>query len=88
TRQTQFAVRGIGLTDYAANNTGTVGVYIDEVNHPYAVTFQGSLFDIDHVEVLRGPQGTLFGRNTTAGVVSIKTNDPTDTLKAGLDAQY
>lgn len=88
TRQTQFAIRGIGLTDYAANNTGTVGVYIDEVNHPYAVTFQGSLFDIDHVEVLRGPQGTLFGRNTTAGVVSVKTNDPTGTIKAGLDSQY
>lgn len=86
--QTQFAVRGIGLTDYAANNTGTVGVYVDEVNHPYAVTFQGSLFDVDHIEVLRGPQGTLFGRNTTAGVVSIKTNDPTRTFKAGLDADY
>lgn len=86
--QTQFAVRGIGLTDYAANNTGTVGVYIDEVNHPYAVTFQGSLFDVHHVEVLRGPQGTLFGRNTTAGVVSVKTNDPTRDFQAGLDADY
>ena len=65
--------RGVGLTDYAANNTGTVGVYIDEVNHPYAVTFQGSLFDIDRVEVLRGPQGTLFGEGSMGGTVRILT---------------
>lgn len=88
TGQTQFTIRGVGLTDYAANNTGTVGVYIDEVNHPYAVTFQGSLFDIDRVEVLRGPQGTLFGRNTTAGVVSITTAAPTQQVGAGLNAEY
>ncbi|GAN15795.1 MULTISPECIES: TonB-dependent receptor [Alphaproteobacteria] len=88
TSQTQFAVRGVGLTDYAANNTGTVGVYIDEVNHPYAVTFQGSLFDIDRVEVLRGPQGTLFGRNTTAGVVSITTAAPQSTFGAALMGEY
>ncbi len=44
--QPQFRIRGVGLTDYAANNTSTVGVYIDEVAYPYGVMTQGQLFDI------------------------------------------
>ncbi|MDQ1153264.1 TonB-dependent receptor [Brevundimonas sp. SORGH_AS_0993] len=86
--QPQFRLRGVGLTDYAANNTSTVGIYVDEVAYPYGVMTQGQLFDIARVEVLRGPQGTLYGRNTTGGAVSVITNAPTNHVTAGLNASY
>lgn len=86
--QPQFRVRGVGLTDYAANNTSTVGIYVDEVAYPYGVMTQGLLYDIARIEVLRGPQGTLYGRNTTGGAVSVITNAPTDTVQAGFSASY
>jgi len=86
--QPQFRIRGVGLTDYAANNTGTVGVYVDEVAYPYGSMTQGALFDVARIEVLRGPQGILYGRNTTGGAVSVITNAPTQTFDAGLTASY
>ncbi|MFX6811620.1 Plug domain-containing protein, partial [Acinetobacter baumannii] len=63
--QPQFRLRGVGFDDYATNNASTVGVYVDDVAYPVPVTTQSALFDIERVEVLRGPQGTLYGRNTT-----------------------
>ena len=82
--QPQFRIRGVGLTDYAANNTSTVGIYVDEVAYPYGVMTQGLLYDIARIEVLRGPQGTLYGRNTTGGAVSVSAGASTSTgSKAG-----
>ncbi|MGH6997470.1 MAG: TonB-dependent receptor, partial [Phenylobacterium sp.] len=86
--QPQFRIRGVGMTDYAANNTSTVGVYIDEVAYPYGSMTQGALFDVSRIEVLRGPQGILYGRNTTGGAVSIITNGPTRDFDAGINASY
>lgn len=86
--QPQFRIRGIGAREYSSNNASTVGVYVDEAAHPYTVTTQGALFDVARIEVLRGPQGTLYGRNTTGGAVNIITNAPTETLSAGLSAEY
>ncbi|MES3027639.1 MAG: Plug domain-containing protein [Pseudomonadota bacterium] len=86
--QPQFRIRGVGMTDYAANNTSTVGVYIDEVAYPYGSMTQGALFDVSRIEVLRGPQGILYGRNTTGGAVSIITNGPTREFDAGVNASY
>lgn len=86
--QPQFRLRGVGFEDYATNNTPTVGVYIDEVAYPIPVMTQGALFDIDRVEVLRGPQGTLYGRNTTGGAINFISRKPTDRFAAGLDAEY
>ena len=63
----QFRLRGVGFQDYASNNSPTVGVYVNEVAYPVPVMTQGLIFDVDRVEVLRGPQGTLYGRNTTGG---------------------
>ena len=86
--QPQFRLRGVGFEDYASNNTPTVGVYVDEVAFPVPAATQGVLYDIDRVEVLRGPQGTLYGRNTTGGAINFLTRRPTDTFSAGFTADY
>ncbi|MBQ1540431.1 TonB-dependent receptor [Caulobacter sp. CCUG 60055] len=86
--QPQFRLRGVGFDDYASNNTSTVGVYVNEVAYPLPVMTQGVLFDIDRVEILRGPQGTLYGRNTTGGAVNFLTRQPTGSLAAGVTAEY
>jgi len=86
--QPQIRLRGVGFDDYVANNTPTVGIYVDEVAYPIPVMTQGILFDLQRVEVLRGPQGTLYGRNTTAGAVNFTTAKPTDELSAGARINY
>lgn len=86
--QPQFRIRGIGAREYSSNNASTVGIYVDEVAHPYTVTTQGALFDVARMEVLRGPQGTLYGRNTTGGAVNIITNAPTAEFQAGFNGEY
>jgi outer membrane receptor protein involved in Fe transport len=84
----QFRLRGVGFQDYASNNSPTVGVYVNEVAYPVPVMTQGLIFDIDRVEVLRGPQGTLYGRNTTGGAISLVTKRPTEDLSAGLMTEW
>ena len=86
--QAQFRLRGVGFIDYTANNSSPVGVNIDQVPLPFPVQTQGQLFDIERVEVLRGPQGTLYGRNTTGGAVNFIANRPTDDYHAGISARY
>ena len=86
--QPQFRLRGVGFIDYTANNSSPVGVNIDEVPLPFPVQTQGQLFDVSRVEVLRGPQGTLYGRNTTGGAVNFVTNRPTSDYQAGITAEY
>jgi iron complex outermembrane recepter protein len=81
--QVSFSLRGVGFKDYATNNAPTVGVYVDEVAYPYPVMTQGVLFDVERVEVLRGPQGTLYGRNTTGGAVNIISRKPTEAFGWG-----
>ena len=86
--QAQFRIRGVGFQDYASNNSPTVGVYVNEVAYPVPVMTQGLIFDIARVEVLRGPQGTLYGRNTTGGAINFVTNKPTDEFHAGGFVEY
>src|SRR6201996_430522 len=81
--QPGFRIRGVGFDDYASNNTPTVGVYVAEIAYPIPSMTQGVLFDIKRAEVLRGPQGTLYGRNTTGGAVNFITEKPTDSFTAG-----
>jgi len=65
-----FSVRGISLNDFATNGTQPVGVYVDEVYLVNNSQLSFQMFDIERVEALKGPQGTLYGRNKTAGAVN------------------
>jgi iron complex outermembrane recepter protein len=84
----QYRIRGVGFLDYTSNNASPVGVSLDDVAFALPVQSQGQLFDVDRVEVLRGPQGTLYGRNTTGGEINIITNRPTADTHAGVTAEY
>ena len=86
--QPSFAIRGLGFDDYASNNAPSVGIYVDEVSLPVPFATNESTFDVQRVEVLRGPQGTLYGRNTTGGAINYILNKPTPDLIAGIDTQY
>src|SRR6202051_598646 len=70
------SIRGIGQDDFAFNLDPGVGVYVDGVYYARTVGANQDLIDVDHVEVLKGPQGTLFGRNTIGGAISIATHTP------------
>lgn len=76
-----FSIRGLGVNSSIPSIDPTVGVFVDGV---YLGTNSGvvfDLFDLDSVEILRGPQGLLFGRNTTGGAVLVNTTNPTDELQ-------
>lgn len=77
-----YTLRGIGFNTINLSATSTVGTYVDEVAYPYPFMNSGPMFDVSRVEVLKGPQGTLFGRNTTAGLVNVVTNKPGDEFEA------
>ena len=69
-------IRGIGQDDFAFNLDPGVGVYVDGVYLARSVGANTNMLDVDRVEILKGPQGTLFGRNTIGGAISIVTRDP------------
>jgi iron complex outermembrane receptor protein len=75
-RQLSFAVRGLGNNPASDGLEGSVGVYLDNVYlaRPGMAAFDA--LDVQQLELLRGPQGTLFGKNTTAGVLNIATKKP------------
>lgn len=69
-------IRGIGQSDTSLGAEPSVAYYIDDVYYPLLLGSNFDLLDIDHIEVLRGPQGTLFGRNSLAGAVNIVSKAP------------
>ena len=69
-------IRGQSASDTLLTTDSSVGVYVDSISIPRFLGLDTSLFDIERVEVLKGPQGTLFGRNTTGGAVSFVTAKP------------
>ncbi|MEM6681967.1 MAG: TonB-dependent receptor [Pseudomonadota bacterium] len=73
----RFYIRGLGNTDFDLAASQPVSVIIDEVVMENVVLKSTPIFDVDRVEVLKGPQGTLFGRNTPAGIVKFDTRRPT-----------
>jgi iron complex outermembrane receptor protein len=70
------SIRGVGQDDFAFNLDPGVGVYLDGVYLARTIGANQSLLDIDRIEILKGPQGTLFGRNTIGGAISIVTHTP------------
>lgn len=75
--QPNFSLRGISVAnEYNSNQASPVGVYIDDVYIAARTSHGMGLFDLERVEVLRGPQGTLFGRNTTGGAINFITRTP------------
>ena len=77
-----FTLRGIGFNTINMSATSTVGTYVDEVAYAYPMMLSGPVFDLERVEVLKGPQGTLYGRNTTAGLINFVTQKPTTSFEA------
>jgi iron complex outermembrane recepter protein len=75
--QPNFSVRGISVAnEFSAATASPIGVYVDEVYQGFRASHGQQLFDLENFEVLRGPQGTLYGRNTTGGAVNITTRKP------------
>ena len=71
-----FSVRGVSMSDYSSNQASPIGVYNDEAYMGAVYTHGMSFFDVARLEVLRGPQGTLYGKNTTGGAINIVTKTP------------
>ena len=83
-----FAIRGVSAVDFALNQSSPVALYVDEVYKGLPVFTALQVFDVERLEVLKGPQGTLFGKNTTGGAVSFHTSTAslTDGLSGYIDA--
>lgn len=76
-QQPNFSIRGVGVgTEYNANAASPIGVYVDEVYQTFRSSHGQQLYDLEQIEVIRGPQGTLFGRNTTGGAINFSTVKP------------
>ena len=84
----RFYIRGLGNTDFDLNASQPVSMVVDEVVLENPVVKGMPLFDMERVEVLRGPQGTFFGRNTPAGVVKFDTVKPSDEESGYMRASY
>ncbi len=84
----RFYIRGLGNADFDLAASQPVSIIMDDVVMENVVLKSTPLFDVERVEVLRGPQGTLFGRNTTAGIVKFDTARPTDVLEGRATASY
>lgn len=81
-------IRGVGTNSSSVGDDASVGVFIDDVYAGRAGGFRADMFDIERVEVLRGPQGSLYGRNVAGGAISVITKDPTEFYEAKLKATY
>lgn len=82
-----FSIRGVNFNTQQASAPPAVSVYTDEAPLPYSVMTGGLLLDVERVEVLKGPQGTLFGQNATAGSINVIAAKPTSVPQAGFRAE-
>ena len=84
-----YTMRGIGFQDTALASPQTISVAIDEMPIPFSAMTGGAILDLERVEVLKGPQGTLFGRNATGGVISFFSKKPSfEEFEGFIQADY
>ncbi|ABV36857.1 TonB-dependent receptor [Shewanella sediminis HAW-EB3] len=83
-----YTIRGVGFDDYSTAANSTVGIYVDEVSLPYPIMTRGLQFDVQRVEILKGPQGDLYGRNSTGGAFNFISNKPTQDFELGVNLEY
>jgi iron complex outermembrane recepter protein len=81
-------IRGIGLNDFNPNTASAVAIYSDGVYIGSPLAQMGQFFDLERVEVLRGPQGTLYGRNTTGGAINLISRKPGKEFESDVYAEY
>jgi iron complex outermembrane recepter protein len=84
----RFYIRGLGNSDFDLAASQPVSIIVDEVVLENVILKSFPLFDLERVEVLRGPQGTLFGRNTTAGIVKFDTRKPSQDFSGDFALSY
>lgn len=83
-----YTLRGVGFYETSLGAKPTVSVYVDEVPLPFSILTRGATLDLQRVEVLKGPQGTLFGQNATGGAINYVAAKPTSSFEAGVDGSY
>jgi iron complex outermembrane receptor protein len=83
-----YTLRGIGLYDATFGSVPAVAVYTDQVPRNYPIMSDGLGLDIERVEVLKGPQGTLFGQSSTGGAINYIVGKPTEHFEAGVNLSY
>ncbi|MBX3485797.1 TonB-dependent receptor [Phenylobacterium sp.] len=82
-----YTLRGVGFADIALGGRPTVSVYQDEAPIPFTIETRGGALDLARLEVLKGPQGTLYGQNSTGGAINLVSARPTRTFAAGVDLE-
>ena len=83
-----FTIRGVGVYDTFVGMSPAVTVYVDQAPLPYLAMTQGAMLDLDRLEVLKGPQGTLFGENSTGGAINYIAAKPSAEFHTGMDLTY
>jgi outer membrane receptor protein involved in Fe transport len=83
-----YTIRGVGFSEVSVQAQSTVGVYNDQIAVPFPIMTSGLQLDMERVEVLKGPQGTLYGRNSTGGAVNYIANKPSDEFEASIKGEY
>lgn len=83
-----FALRGIGMNNNESNQNPAVTPYVDQVPLPSIAMMGFQMFDLERVEILKGPQGTLYGRNVTGGAINFITKKPTQEFDSSFSATY
>jgi iron complex outermembrane receptor protein len=84
----QPTIRGVSTSIQCASCGSNAGVYIDGFLSPHTMSLDSQLFNVDSIQVLKGPQGTLFGRNTVAGAVQINTSAPNTATQGFVESSY
>lgn len=83
-----YTLRGVGFSDISLGGRPTVSIYVDEAPLPFSIETRGASLDLERVEVLKGPQGTLFGQNATGGAINYIAAKPSKTFEAGANVGY